>query len=71
VQTFNFSRHINNQTKTQTKIVSQKLSENEPLMEQHVFVFSFIIEGTTKKVLQFLMSIYNKNLSFIEQKMYF
>jgi hypothetical protein len=35
------------------------------------FVFSLIIEGTTKKVLQFIMpykSIYNKNLGFIEQK---
>ncbi len=40
-------------------------------MEQHVFAFSLIIEGTTENVLQFLMplkSIYNKNLGFIEQK---
>jgi hypothetical protein len=43
-------------------------------MEQHIFVFSFIVEGSTEKVLQFLMpfkSIYNKNLCVIEQKMYF
>ncbi len=43
-------------------------------MEQHVFVFSSTIEGTTEKVLQFikpLMSIYNWNFGFIEQKMYF
>jgi hypothetical protein len=36
--------------------------------------FSLIIEGSTEKVLQFVMplkSIYNKNLSFAEQKMYF
>jgi hypothetical protein len=33
-----------------------------------------IIEGITEKVLQFIMplkSIYNRNFSFIEQKMYF
>ncbi len=33
--------------------------------------FSLIIEGNTEKVLQFVMplkSIYNKNLSFVEQK---
>ncbi len=38
------------------------------------FAFSLIIEGTTEKVLQFIMSlesIYNKNLGFIEQKVYF
>ncbi len=43
-------------------------------MEQHVFAFSLIIEGTTEKVLQTIMplkSIYNQNLGFIEQKMYF
>ncbi len=36
--------------------------------------FSFFIEGTTEKVLQFIMSlksIYNINFGFIEQKMYF
>ncbi len=40
-------------------------------MEQRVFAFSFIIEGTTEKVLQFIIplnSIYNQNLGFIEQK---
>jgi len=40
-------------------------------MEQNVFVFSFIIEGSTEKVLQFKItfkSIYNKNLCIIEQK---
>ncbi len=34
------------------------------------FAFSIIIEGTTEKVMQFMMplkSIYNKNLGFIEQ----
>ncbi len=38
------------------------------------FQFSLRIEGTTSKVLQFimsLMSIYGKNLCLIEQKMYF
>ncbi len=43
------------------------------LMEQRVFAFSLLIEGTTEKVLQFIMplkSIYNKNLGFIKQKMY-
>jgi hypothetical protein len=43
-------------------------------MEQCVFAFSLIAESTTEKVLQFQMplkSIYNKNLGFIEQKMYF
>ncbi len=38
------------------------------------FAFSLIIEGTTEKVLQFIMSlksIYNENLLFIEQKVYF
>ncbi len=42
------------------------------LMEKHVFfAFSLIIEGTTEKVLQFIMtfkSIYDKNHGFIEQK---
>ncbi len=40
------------------------------LMEQHVFSFSLIIEGTTGKVLQFKMpvrSIYSKNLGFSEK----
>ncbi len=40
-------------------------------MEQHLFTFSFIIEGTTEKVLQTikpLRLIYNKNLGFIDQK---
>jgi hypothetical protein len=39
--------------------------------EQHIFVFSLIIEGTTEKVLQLIMpvkSIYNRNFGFIEQK---
>ncbi len=38
------------------------------------FAFSIIVEGTTEKVMQFVMplkSIYNKNLGFIEQEMYF
>jgi len=39
-------------------------------MEQQVFAFSLIIEGTTEKVLP-LKSIYNINFGFIEQKMYF
>ena len=36
--------------------------------------FSLIIEGTTEKVLQFMMplrTIFNQNLGFTEQKMYF
>jgi hypothetical protein len=40
----------------------------------HFFAFSIIIEGTTEKVLQFIMpfkSRYNHNIGFIEQKMYF
>ncbi len=40
-------------------------------MEQHVFVYSFIIEGTTEKVLQLIMLlklIYNKKLGFVETK---
>ncbi len=41
-------------------------------MEKHdFFTFSLIIDGTTDKVLQFIMpfwSIYNKNLGFVEQK---
>jgi hypothetical protein len=44
-------------------------------MEQRVFLFiSLIIEGTTEKVLQFIMplrSIYNQNIGFIEQILYF
>jgi hypothetical protein len=42
--------------------------------EQPIFAFSLIIEGATEKVLKFIMplkSIYNRNLGFIEQKMYF
>ncbi len=40
----------------------------------HFFAFSLVIEGTTEKVLQFMMpfqSIYNRNFGFIEQKMNF
>ncbi len=41
-------------------------------MDQNVFFEIFlVIEGTTEKVLQFIMplkSIYNKNFGFIEQK---
>jgi len=36
----------------------------------HFYVFSFVVEGTTEKVLQF-KSIYNKNLCVVEQKLYF
>ncbi len=38
------------------------------------FALSLIIEGTTEKVLQFMMplkSIYNRNFGFVEQKMCF
>jgi len=43
-------------------------------LEQHIFAFLIITEGTTGKALQFIMplkSIYMKNLGFITQKMYF
>jgi hypothetical protein len=36
----------------------------------YFFAFSWIIEGTTEKVLQFIMpleSIFNKNLGFVER----
>jgi hypothetical protein len=42
--------------------------------EQHIFAFSLNIECTTEKVLQLILllkTIYNKNLSFIEQKCIF
>ena len=41
-------------------------------MSSTFFAFSLSIEGTTEKVLQFIMplkSIYNRNFGFIEQKM--
>ncbi len=44
------------------------------LVEQHIFAFSFIIEGTREKVLQLIMplkSIDNPNLGLIEQKCIF
>jgi hypothetical protein len=37
-------------------------------MEQHVFAFSLIIEGTTEKVLQFIMplkTIHKQNFGFL------
>jgi hypothetical protein len=40
-------------------------------MEQRFFAFSLIIEGTTEKVLQFIMPlelIYSRNFGLIEQK---
>ncbi len=40
-------------------------------IEQHIFAYSLIKEGTTEKVLQFIMplnSIYNQNFGFAEQK---
>ncbi len=43
-------------------------------MKQHVFTFSFIIEGTSKKVLQVLMPlqpIFNKNFCFNKQIFYY
>ncbi len=43
-------------------------------MSSTFFAFSLIAEGTTEKVLQFLMplkSIYNENLGFIEETMFF
>jgi hypothetical protein len=43
-------------------------------MEQCVFAFSLIIEGTTERVLQFIIpvkSFYNRNFGFIEQTMNF
>jgi hypothetical protein len=57
---------------------SGNFGQNSPnlllTMEQRFFTFSLIIEGTTEKVLQFIMplkSIYSKNLCFDEEKMYF
>ncbi len=43
-------------------------------MEQHIFRISINYKITTEKGLQFIMklkSIYNKNIGFIEQKMFF
>jgi len=43
-------------------------------IEQHIFAFSSIKEGTTEKMLQGIMSlkpIYNKNFCFVEQKCIF
>ncbi len=44
-------------------------------MEQHIFAFSSILEGTTEKVLQFIMpikSIYNKkHLVLLNKKGFF
>ncbi len=43
---------------------------NEWQIEQHIFEFSLIMEGATEEMLQFIMtlvSIYNQNLSFVEQ----
>ncbi len=37
------------------------------------FAFSIIIEGTTEKVMQFMMplkSVYNKNLGFMEKNVF-
>ncbi len=50
---------------------AENVTKLKKVMEQRVFLFSLIIEGTTEKVLQFkmpLMSIYNINFGFIEQK---
>jgi hypothetical protein len=50
------------------------LDKNSFKMEQHDFAFSWNIEGTTEKVLQFIMplnSIYNNNLDLTEQKCIF
>ncbi len=44
------------------------------IMKQHIFCIFMIVEGSTDKVLQFIMplkSIYSKNLGFVEQKMVF
>jgi hypothetical protein len=52
----------------------QPFSAKYYAIEQHVFAFSFIIEGTIEKVLLFIMSlktIFNQNLAFTEQKLYF
>ncbi len=57
-----------------TRVTMQHIMSPSVTIEQHVFAFSFIIEGTTEKVLQFMMplkSIYNRNFGFIEQIMYF
>jgi hypothetical protein len=50
------------------------LDKSFSLMEQYVFAFSLIIEGTTEKALQFIMpheTIFSQNHGFTEQKMYF
>jgi hypothetical protein len=42
--------------------------------EQHFFAFSLNVQGTTEKVLQYilpLMSVYNKHLDSVEREMYF
>jgi hypothetical protein len=44
------------------------------VMEQHIFAFSLIIEGTTEKVLQFKMplkSMYSKTLTLFNKKCIF
>ncbi len=50
------------------------MTKTYPKWNSTFFAFSWIIEGATEKVLQFIMplkSIYNRNFGFIEQKMYF
>ncbi len=49
-------------------------NRNDASGTAHLFAFSLIIEGTTEKMLKFIMpfkSIYNKNFDFIVQNMYF
>ncbi len=56
------------------QLYKMSYSVNSIVMEQHIFYILLIIEGTTEKVLQFIMplkSIYNQNFGFIEHKMYF
>ncbi len=60
------------------KFIKQNIITSEIVellaMEQQFFAFSLIIEGTTEKLLQFIMPlqlIYNQNLGFIEQKIKF
>jgi hypothetical protein len=54
--------------------MEQRALKNVNQWNSGFFAFLLIIEGTTEKVLQFIMplkSIYKRNFGFIEQKKYF
>ena len=72
--TWKVSNLVSNRARVWLRKTHYAISQMFKYWNSMFFDFTLIIEGTTEKVLQFIMplrSIYNQNIGFIEQMLYF